>query len=49
VALAAGVADLDVDGQTREPARDVGADEWLAVIFADGFESGSTSAWAAAP
>ncbi len=43
--LAAGVADDDMDGETRDAAPDVGADEVGPSIFADGFESGSTSAW----
>ncbi len=45
--LAAGLADSDIDLQIRDPRPDVGADERLDPIFADGFESGDTSAWAA--
>lgn len=46
-AVAAGWADGDIDGQPREPMRDVGADEIVAPLFADGFETGGTAAWSA--
>jgi hypothetical protein len=48
-AVAAGVADRDFDLQARPAARDIGADERLTTLFADGFESGTTSAWSVAP
>ena len=38
----------DFDGQPRDAEPDVGADEWRVPLFADGFESGDTSAWSAA-
>ncbi|MBZ0113191.1 MAG: hypothetical protein K8J08_12060 [Thermoanaerobaculia bacterium] len=44
-ALPAGQADFDFDGHTRGVPRDVGADEWSEALFADGFESGDTTAW----
>ena len=47
-AVAAGLADRDFDLEARPAARDIGADEVVAPLFADGFESGSTSAWSAA-
>lgn len=37
--LPAGQADEDIDGDLREPARDIGADERSDLIFADGFEA----------
>lgn len=43
--LAAGLADNDIDGQPRDGSPDIGADEWLTPIFADGFEGGDTSGW----
>jgi hypothetical protein len=45
VSLAAGLADTDIDGELRDATPDVGADEYLSNIFADGFESGASSAW----
>jgi hypothetical protein len=48
-AVPAGHADHDVDGETREPARDVGADEHRPDhIFGDDFQSGALAAWSAA-
>lgn len=44
-AVGPGIADGDVDLQPRTPPRDVGADEWSPLLFADGFESGGTTAW----
>jgi hypothetical protein len=43
-------APTDIDGEARPfgTASDVGADEWTPSIFADGFESGGTSAWSKA-
>jgi parallel beta helix pectate lyase-like protein len=35
----AGQADEDIDGDRREPSRDIGADERSDLIFADGFEA----------
>ena len=43
--LGPGDADGDLDGQPRTPPRDVGADEWSALLFADGVESGNTARW----
>jgi len=44
--LAAGLADQDFDGDPRDLEPDVGADELPPPeIFADGFESGDTTAW----
>ncbi|MGB3562193.1 MAG: hypothetical protein WBH85_05175 [Thermoanaerobaculia bacterium] len=43
--LPAGSADTDIDGQLRDTTPDVGADEYLSHIFADGFESGTGSVW----
>ena len=48
VALPPAVAGDDFDGQPRDAAPDVGADEWRLPLFADGFESGDTSAWSVA-
>ena len=45
VLLPAGLADTDIDLQLRDTTPDVGADEYLSHIFADGFESGSDSLW----
>ena len=45
VLLPAGSADTDIDGQLRDTTPDVGADEYLSHIFADGFESGTGSIW----
>ncbi len=45
VLLPAGSADTDIDGQLRDTTPDVGADEYLSHIFADGFESGTSSVW----
>jgi hypothetical protein len=43
--LAAGVCDGDLDGQGRDAAPDVGADEYGHVLFADDFESGNLLWW----
>ena len=43
--LAAGVCDLDFDGQDRDAAPDLGADEFGQWIFEDDFEGGGTTAW----
>jgi hypothetical protein len=48
VVLPAGTAGDDFDGQPRDAEPDVGADELRVPLFADGFESGDTSAWSAA-
>ncbi len=40
-----GLADTDIDLETRDAEPDVGADEHAGAIFADGFESGNASAW----
>jgi hypothetical protein len=40
VSVPAGQADQDIDGDLREPARDIGADERSDLIFADGFQPG---------
>ncbi|MGE0641850.1 MAG: hypothetical protein AB7G12_04845 [Thermoanaerobaculia bacterium] len=45
VSVAPGWADHDIDLQPRGTARDVGADELLDAIFADGFEAGDTGSW----
>lgn len=45
VLLPAGSADTDIDLELRDTTPDVGADEHLSNIFADGFESGSSSDW----
>ncbi len=48
VALPAGLADTDFDGEPRDSSPDVGADEvGTGAVFADGFEGGTTSAWSA--
>jgi hypothetical protein len=44
-AVAAGLADRDIDFEARPVARDIGADEVVAALFADGFESGNPNAW----
>ena len=44
-ALSAGLCDRDFDGQARDAAPDIGADELGQPIFADGFENGDTGAW----
>ena len=44
-AVAAGLADRDIDLEARPAARDIGADEVVAALFADGFESGGPNAW----
>ncbi len=46
--LAPGLADTDIDVQTRDAAPDVGADECVGPIFADGFESGDALGWSSA-
>lgn len=46
-ALSPGWADSDIDAQAREALRDVGADEAVAPLFADGFEAGDAQAWSA--
>ncbi|MCB1003831.1 MAG: hypothetical protein KDB35_06560, partial [Acidimicrobiales bacterium] len=45
VPLAAGVAPTDLDGHPRDGTPDVGADEEVFPLFADGFADGDTSAW----
>ena len=45
--IAPGDVDRDLDGELRTPPRDVGADEWSPLLFADGVESGNTSRWSA--
>jgi hypothetical protein len=45
VLLPAGSADTDIDLQLRDTTPDVGADEYLSHIFADGFESGTPLVW----
>jgi hypothetical protein len=45
VLLPAGSADTDIDLQLRDTTPDVGADEHLSHIFADGFEAGDSSQW----
>jgi hypothetical protein len=48
-AVPAGHADRDLDGEVRETARDVGADEHRPDhVFADDFQSGALAAWSAA-
>jgi hypothetical protein len=44
-AAPSGWADGDFDGQPRESARDVGADELIPPLFGDGFEAGNALAW----
>ena len=44
-AVAAGLADHDIDLEARPVARDIGADEVVAALFADGFETGNPNAW----
>ncbi len=44
-AVAPGLADRDIDLEARPAARDIGADEFVAALFADGFESGGPNAW----
>jgi len=46
-AVAAGLADRDIDFEARPAARDIGADEVVPALFADGFESGNPNAWSA--
>jgi hypothetical protein len=46
--LAPGLADADFDGQARDAAPDIGADEIGQPLFSDGFESGGTSRWSLA-
>jgi len=43
--LAAGLCDSDIDGEIRDSAPDIGADELGEPLFVDGFESGTTAAW----
>ena len=43
--LAPGASDGDLDGQSRDAAPDVGADEYGHVLFADDFESGDLLWW----
>jgi hypothetical protein len=45
--LPPGLAGADFDGQPRDAAPDIGADEVRVPLFSDGFESGDTSAWTA--
>ena len=44
----AGELEAAVRGYLRDAQPDVGADEKSPVIFADGFESGDTTAWTTA-
>ena len=46
-AVAAGLADRDIDLAARPAARDIGADEVAWPLFADGFESANANAWSA--
>ncbi len=46
-AVAAGLADRDIDLAARPAARDIGADEVASPLFADGFESANANAWSA--
>jgi hypothetical protein len=46
--LLGGLCDTDIDGDLRDAQPDVGADELVTTIFADGFESGDTSEWSIA-
>lgn len=43
--LTPGLADRDIDRDLRDAAPDVGADEAVGPLLADGFESGDLSAW----
>jgi hypothetical protein len=43
--LSAGLCEVDFDGQERDDAPDIGADEVGRTLFTDGFESGDTSSW----
>jgi len=43
--LPPGLADTDFDGQIRDDAPDIGADEIGQPLFADGFETGDLSRW----
>ena len=43
--LAPGLADTDFDGQLRDAAPDIGADEVGQPLFSDDFESGDLSRW----
>lgn len=43
--LPPGRCDFDIDGDARDGAPDVGADEWGDFLFANGFESGDLSGW----
>jgi hypothetical protein len=43
--LAPGLADTDFDGQIRDAAPDIGADEIGQPIFSDGFETGDSGRW----
>lgn len=45
--LPTGLCDGDFDGQLRDDAPDIGADEMGQPIFADGFETGDTTSWSA--
>jgi len=40
-----GLCDNDFDGQPRDEAPDIGADEVGQPLFADGFETGDTTSW----
>ena len=42
-----GLCDNDFDGQSRDEAPDIGADEEGQPLFADGFETGDTTSWSA--
>ncbi len=48
VAVAAGLADTDHDGEPRDSQPDVGADEISDLLFQDGFESADTLRWSGA-
>jgi len=43
--LASGLADVDVDGQIRDAAPDIGADEFGRPLFVGDFETGGTTRW----
>jgi hypothetical protein len=45
--LAPGLAETDFDLQIRDAAPDIGGDEFVLPLFADGFESGDLSQWSA--